>query len=519
MKKSITVVCSMMLLSMNVIFSQNVGINSTGALPNASAGLDVDFTNKGILIPRVNLTAVNNPAPITSPAVSLLVYNTNAAITGGCGVGYYYWNGTQWVCLLSSTGSSGGSSYAWLTTGNAGTNPLTNFLGTTDNNDLVIKTNNSEIARFTAGWRVGIGTATPNGKLDVRTSTLNNGIYVESTTNAGNGVYAFLNATGATYGVWGRVNSTSNGSKGVYGENQATSGVNFGIDGRVYSNDAHAVRGYNSSTTAPTLTNSPGTAIYGQNDAPQSITIWGVSNNNSSTLQSYVLWGETRGAKSIGVVGVGNGTSAQNIPSSGAGGYFTGTEIGTFSYANNTSGDRRAFYAMWRDNIGNIRTAMVGGFVGGTEYKVMGNGAVSTIVKDKNQQERIMFAPEAPQVLLQDMGKGKLVNGKAYITLDEIFSNNIIIDENHPAHIFIQPLGDCNGVYVKNISNKGFEVVELMNGKSNIEFSWFIIAIRKDEVDPNGNVISKYQDIRFPFAPEPVKGIDIKHQLPAVQEK
>ncbi len=516
MKKSLY---SLVLLLASEFYAQNVGINATGALPNASAGLDVDFNNKGVLIPRLSLTAVNNPAPVTSPAVSLLVYNTNASITGGCGAGYYYWNGTQWICLLSSTGTSGGSSLAWLTTGNTGTSPSINFLGTTDNNDLVIKTNNSEIARFTAGWRVGIGTATPNGKLDVRTSTVNNGIYIESTTSAGNGLWAYVNATGATYGVWGRVNSASTGSKGVYGENQSTSGVNFGVDGRVNSNDGYAVRGYNSSTSAPTLSNSPGTAVYGQNDAPQSITIWGVSNNNSATIQSYAIWAETRGAKSIGVVGVGNGTSAMNIPSNGAGGYFSGTEIGTFSYANMTSGDRRAYYAMWRDNIGNIRTAMVGGFVGGTEYKVMGNGAVSTIVKDNHNQTRIMFAPEAPQVLLQDMGRGKLENGKIYIPLDEVFSNNITIDEKHPANVFIQPLGECNGLFVKNITNKGFEVVELMNGKSNAEFSWFIVAIRKDDVDEKGHVLSKYQDLRFPFAPNPLKGTDVQHQLPETKEK
>ncbi|HPQ08338.1 MAG TPA: hypothetical protein PK995_03850 [Bacteroidia bacterium] len=504
-------------VSINQIKPQNVGINPTGALPNASAGLDVDFNNKGVLIPRVSLVAVNNPAPITSPANSLLVYNTNATVTGGCGVGYYYWNGTQWVCLLSSTGS-GGSSTAWLTTGNSGTTPPTNFLGTTDNNDFVIKTNNTEIARFTAGWRVGIGTTTPNGKLDVRTSTVNNGIYVESTTNAGNGVWAYVNASGTTYGLWGRVNSTTNGSKGVFGENQATSGVNFGVDGRVYSNDAHAVRGYNSSTSAPTNTNSPGTAIYGQNDAPQSITIWAVSNNNSATNQSYGIWAETHGAKSIGVVGVGNGTSAMNIPSNGCGGYFTGTEMGVFSYANNTSGDRYAYRGMWRDAL-NTYTVAVGGNIGGTQYKIVGNGTASTIIKDKNNQSRIMFCPESPQILFQDMGRGKLVNGKANIQLDETFANTIIIDEKHPANVFIQPLDECNGMMVKNITNKGFEVVELMNGKSNAEFSWFIIAVRKDDVDDNGNIISKYQDVRFPLVPDFGKGVSIQHQLPNMQEK
>src|ERR1041385_6285199 len=75
----------------NFVCAQNVGVNPTGAAPNAAAGLDVDFTNKGILIPRVNLTSTTDVTTIASPANSLLVYNTNAAMTGGA-VGYWYYN-------------------------------------------------------------------------------------------------------------------------------------------------------------------------------------------------------------------------------------------------------------------------------------------------------------------------------------------------------------------------------------------------------------------------------------------
>ena len=75
--------------------SQNVGINSTGAAPNTSAILDVDATNKGLLVPRVNLLNTTDITTIVSPATSLLVYNTNATVTGvgANGVGYYYFDG------------------------------------------------------------------------------------------------------------------------------------------------------------------------------------------------------------------------------------------------------------------------------------------------------------------------------------------------------------------------------------------------------------------------------------------
>jgi len=57
---------------------------------------------------------------------------------------------------------------AWLLTGNAGTNPNTNFLGTTDAQPLVIRTNNTERMRVTANGNVGIGTTAPIHRLDVR---------------------------------------------------------------------------------------------------------------------------------------------------------------------------------------------------------------------------------------------------------------------------------------------------------------------------------------------------------------
>ena len=81
-------------------FAQSVAINTTGAAGNASAGLDVDFTNKGLLIPRVALTALNSNAPIGAGiTTSLMVYNTATAGTAPNSVtpGYYFWDGAKWV--------------------------------------------------------------------------------------------------------------------------------------------------------------------------------------------------------------------------------------------------------------------------------------------------------------------------------------------------------------------------------------------------------------------------------------
>jgi hypothetical protein len=55
----------------------------------------------------------------------------------------------------------------WTLTGNAGTNPPDNFLGTTDNQPLVIKTNGGEALRIDTNGKVGIGTTSPGQKLDI----------------------------------------------------------------------------------------------------------------------------------------------------------------------------------------------------------------------------------------------------------------------------------------------------------------------------------------------------------------
>lgn len=55
----------------------------------------------------------------------------------------------------------------WKTTGNAGTFPSINFIGTTDNNALVMKTNNIERVRIGNGGNVGINNINPLAMLHV----------------------------------------------------------------------------------------------------------------------------------------------------------------------------------------------------------------------------------------------------------------------------------------------------------------------------------------------------------------
>jgi hypothetical protein len=73
-----------------MLAGQGVGINDTGANPNASAVLDMDATNRGFLTPR--MTKAERDA-IVAPATGLLIYQTDV------NAGFRFYDGTDWVFL------------------------------------------------------------------------------------------------------------------------------------------------------------------------------------------------------------------------------------------------------------------------------------------------------------------------------------------------------------------------------------------------------------------------------------
>ena len=106
---------------------QSVGIGTL--TPDPSALLDIVSGSKGLLIPRVNLTSVTDVTTIPAPAISLLVYNTNAGLPGG-GAGFYYWNGTQWGVISGTMGATGSTGVIGAT-GLLGDSGITGSTGAT----------------------------------------------------------------------------------------------------------------------------------------------------------------------------------------------------------------------------------------------------------------------------------------------------------------------------------------------------------------------------------------------------
>ena len=116
-----------LLTSLNLkLKSQNIVItDDDGYTVNPSAMLDVKSTTKGLLIPRL---LTSERIVISSPAKGLLVFDTDEAV-------FYYFDGYVWVNLSKGQ--------VWSV-----------------NSDYVILSNEN--------GKVGIGTSTPNSKLEVK---------------------------------------------------------------------------------------------------------------------------------------------------------------------------------------------------------------------------------------------------------------------------------------------------------------------------------------------------------------
>lgn len=123
---------------------------------NPSAAMEVESTTKGFLIPRMTTAQIGL---IANPATGLMVFST----TTNC---IYVYKGVVqgWksTCDVNDLG-------VWGLNGNTA-NPAGSFLGTTDANPLIIKTNGTEAIRVDATGKVGFGTATPLYLIDAQTT-------------------------------------------------------------------------------------------------------------------------------------------------------------------------------------------------------------------------------------------------------------------------------------------------------------------------------------------------------------
>ena len=527
-----------------------IAINNSAANPDASAILDLKSgnsgVNKGFLPQSVALTNINTAAPVTGAATGLIVYSSTAP-AGGDGTGYYYWTGSMWASMNNTMNGSGTANYVarWTGSNTLGTGmiqdngalvginnaPVTGtMLYISGGTGMAVQASNtgstSAIYGYGPNWIGVYGDAVGNADVGVwgeddavtgygtyGVSANGTGAYGYSNTYAGYGVYAYnaagigaysygdtgitavgiingINAYGDNYGI----NDT-----GFVGENAVGAGgiqaLGSGYQGIEATGASYGVMAFSSSASYG--------ALYAQDDNANAVQA--VSGSNEAVNASggtYGIYATTTDASSsydavYGYDANSTGIIGASYYRDGIGAYTTYGLTPYFGY--NGGGDPFGADFEGANHLTNRATYI--DLYNGTEYKIIGGGAVSTTVADTKGNQVVLHAPETPEVYFEDYGQGQLVNGKAHIDLDPTIAKNVIINEKHPLRAYIQLEGDCNGVFVTNKSANGFDVVELKSGTSNTTFQWHIVCNRADEVMPSGK-ISKLADLRFENAPD-----------------
>jgi hypothetical protein len=410
---------------------------------------------------------------------------------------------------------SGGAAYYTVTNGSGGAFTGYHGLLSVGNNvtsgiGVIAGGNNGVYTLFPSFGAGGSFTGTTIGAAGFGTSA-SGGIGI---IGAGNGASALYPANGS--------GGAFSGNVGLYSMSVAANGTgiiglgnNIATPGTFASGAGGSFIGTAAGLVAWGSTAATGTGIIGSgnNIAAPSTYASGSGGAFTGNAAGIVGWAKTV-ATGIGVIGAGNNATI-SVPAVGSGGAFTGVTAGVAGYA---TGNGNGTYGGYFQNGSATSYAYVGYRTSNTNYKVSGNGSVATIVKDTHGERITLTCPEAPEVVFQDFGIGQLIDGVAHITIDPDLAININVNEDHPLKVYITPEGDCKGVYVTNKTANGFDVVELQGGKSNVPFSWQIVATRANEQQTltDGSVEITNYDLRFPPAPGPLEMIE---QPAVVNEK
>jgi hypothetical protein len=352
-----------------------------------------------------------------------------------------------------------------------------------------------------------VESAGPNGVIGAASSDASDGYGVLglSAGTYGRGVSGRATASsGSTYGVSGQSDSTS--GTGVYGYAAATSGTTNGVFGRTTADTGAGVRGWASAST--------GTAwgVFGQSDSTAGTGVYGI--NTASNGTTYGIFGISESTSGIGLYGNASATTGLTYGVYGVSASDNGT--GVYGYTSSTSGFGVRGYASqsgsvttsgaygrsdanngfgiaghaWLSGVGvgawsyagNLIEAFSGDYPGGTlEFyitqagNVYANGTYNSYKASSiDGATHAVSAIQSPEVWVEDFGRASLVDGKAVVSIATDFAGiaNLSVDYN----VFLTPMGDSFGLYVTNLTSTSFEVHEQNGGKSNITFSYRIVA-------------------------------------------
>jgi hypothetical protein len=134
-------------------------------------------------------------------------------------------------------------------------------------------------------------------------------------------------------------------------------------------------------------------------------------------------------------------------------------------------------------------------------------GAKSAAVRHRDGSYRLLYSIESPESWFEDFGTSKLVNGRATIKLPADFAAVVRLGTYH---VFLTPEGESNGLYVRSKSKRAFQVCEQRKGKSNLRFSYRIVAKRNDVA---GRRFAKVMKPERPPSRQSAKGLDLASEV------
>jgi|GEM_PF-853752 len=353
----------------------------------------------------------------------------------------------------------------WHTNGNAGTNGALDFLGTTDAQPVVFKTNNAKRMEITSGGAVRINTNSSSGVLTVGANT---STAILGFTTSGNGVSGIANSA-TSFGLYAKNQHTSGTGLIASGNNISGNYLTSGSGGAFTGVDGLYAKGTNATS---------GTGIIGLgNNLATSFTLTGGSGGAFTGIDGVYAKGAN--ATGTGVVGVGNNiTTAQTI-SNGSGGSFTGNPVGVYGKAMNTGGS----------GIWGIGVLGDGAQFGVYSITTLGANSTKSFIIDHplDPENKFLkhYSMESPEVI--NFYRGNVIlddNGEAIVTLPDYFT---AININYS--YTLTPIGSYSDTYIaQEIDEDG--KFKIAGGNPNQKISWYVYAERND-VNVNLNSFHK----------------------------
>lgn len=344
--------------------------------------------------------------------------------------------------------AAGGSQGTALICGDGNTATLMTSLTPTNNPTIGLLVDNSNGGNNPIGRGIrGIGGVAVEG--------LGSAVGMAGTalSSGGIGAQGTANVTGGT-GLIGAATSAGGSGVGVVGSGDA-----YGVQGN--STAAFGAGMYGISTGSSGIGVVGNGPFAGTSGGSNNIGVYGSGNGGASSVGVY------------GFAGAGIGVYGSSGGRHGVIGLTTAAAFGGV-YGLTTTPGAAGIYGSTSTGGGNVNTAYAGYFDGNF---VAVHGVKSAAVPHPDGSYRLLYCMESPESWFEDFGRGKLVGGKAEVTLDPDFAAVVHTDEYH---VFLTEYDDHSNVYVTKQTASGFAVYAKGAAGASSAFSWRVVAKRKD---------------------------------------